>query len=302
MFENIKISIILTTFNRAHLIDKMINSIKAQTHNNWECLIIDDNSKDNTKAIVKELIKDEERFQFIVKPLNKRKGLPSSRNIGIKKAKGNYIVFFDDDDIVHPQLLEFCIKSIKKYPNSDFVHYKKKSFTNKLETVLLKPLLIDVKKIETKIFEDVIIGELPLASCTVLWKTTILQSNLFNENLMYAEEWECYSRILIKNNLKGLLLNNVLYFNKKHPNSNTSEFWNNAPNRVNSKKEASKNIIETLQKHQKLTNKLAKYFIYLSYHYKDKSIANLVTDNNLKYSCLNFIFPVKYYLYKFLKK
>ena len=302
MSEN-KISIVLTTFNRSHFVIEMLEGVKNQTHINWECFIIDDNSKDDTVRVVSDFIKNDSRFTLIIKPETSLKGLPASRNIGINKAKGKYLVFFDDDDIIHPQLLELCLKEFNKDSNVDFVHYRKESFENNLDRKKINtPINTASKNIGSNLYESVILGTLALASCTVLWKTNLLKANLFKESLMYAEEWECYSRILIKNNLNGVKINNALYFNIKHPKSNTSEFWNNDPVRVFSKIEACKSIVKELVEQNKLTNKLANFFIQKSYQFKEKSIVNLILNLGWRYRVMYYLFPVKFSIYKLLKK
>jgi len=298
-----KITIVLTTFNRAHFVIEMLQSVKNQTYINWECFIVDDNSTDDTIDVINEFIGEDSRFTLIIKPKTELKGLPASRNIGINKSTGNYLVFFDDDDVIHPQLLELCVKEFNQKPKIDFVNYKKESFQNKFDYRKLKTTLnINSKKIGSNLYEDVILGTLALASCTVLWKTEMIKANLFKETLMYAEEWECYSRILIKNDLVGVKINTPLYFNRKHLSSNTAEFWNNDPVRIHSKKEACKSIIKVLIERNKLTDKLLNFFIQKSYHFKDKSIVNLILNLSWNYKIKYYLFPIKYSIYKLLKK
>ncbi len=106
--ENIKISVILPTFNRGNLIEKSIKSVLNQTFNNIEILIIDDGSNDNTKDIIKNI--DDKRIKYI--KLGKNKGACNARNVGIKKARGEYITFQDSDDILYPFKLEKQLKNL----------------------------------------------------------------------------------------------------------------------------------------------------------------------------------------------
>jgi len=192
-----KISIILTTYNRAHLIIETLNSVVAQSFTNWECIIIDDNSNDDTKKVVLEFIKDDNRFEFVIKLKEIKQGLPASRNIGLKKAKGDYIIFFDDDDYIHPNNLETCLLVFRQR-EIDFIHYNKRAFENGDSPVIkYTPLKIE-GEISLNNIEDVITNKIGLASCTVMWKSKCFKDVFFNEDLMYAEEWECYSRIISK--------------------------------------------------------------------------------------------------------
>ncbi|MCI2228386.1 glycosyltransferase family 2 protein [Polaribacter sp. MSW13] len=296
------ITIILTTYNRAHLISETLDSIIAQTYTNWECIIIDDNSSDHTVQLVKKQVVNDNRFILIVKPETICQGLPASRNIGIKKAKGEFLVFFDDDDIIHPQLIEICVASFKNKDIS-FVHYKKQSFEGDFNKDLLKPILnIEARQLEENIYEKVILGKLPLASCTVMWKTALFEKNLFNEELMYAEEWECYSRLLILNNLRGSIIKNALYFNRKHQNSNTGEFWNNNPIRLASYIKAQQLVCENLMVFNLMTNKLKKYFFHKTYTLKSKMIISKLLEQSFMDKVYFWMYPLRFNLYKFLKQ
>lgn len=91
------VSIIIPVFNREKLISETLDSVVKQTYSNWECIIVDDGSIDNTVSIIKSYIKDDKRFSLHSR-LNteKIKGVSSCRNIGIIKAKGDLIVLFEE--------------------------------------------------------------------------------------------------------------------------------------------------------------------------------------------------------------
>jgi len=299
------VSIVLTTFKRPDLIGEALNSIISQTYSYWECIIIDDNSNDNTNEIVSQIINKDNRFQFFVKPKGVKQGLPASRNFGIEKSRGDYLVFFDDDDIIHPQLLEICINEFSNDEKIEFVHYKKKNFEISFEQILIKEINnYRVIKLKDNIYEDVISAKLPIASCTVMWQIKYLKNNLFNENLMYAEEWECYSRILIKHNLKGIKIDIPLYFSRKHKNSNTSEFHLNKINRTNSYMLAHELVSKTLLNNNKITDDLAYYLIRKSKKsnkLESKKIISILKSKNFKYSLYHDFFSLKFDLKLFLR-
>lgn len=220
------VSIIMATFNRSSLIKDTINSILNIIYDNWECIIIDDGSTDNTEKVVGDMVGNDSRFTYRKRPDKHKKGLPGCRNYGMSLAKGDYIVFFDDDDIVHPQILSIPLEVINK-DKLDFCQYHKKSFTNAYELHSLDSIReVAIEQIITKkMVDDVITHKHPIASCTVLWKKYFLDQ-IFNEDLMYAEEWEFYSRLFMsKKYFKGALVNSCLYYNRKHIVSNTGQFY-----------------------------------------------------------------------------
>jgi len=91
-----KISIIIPTYNRAKLIKRTIKSILSQTINDWELIIIDDGSTDDTKKLIYKFKKNDSRINYI--KLQDNKGVNFARNRGIEKAKGKWINFIDSDD------------------------------------------------------------------------------------------------------------------------------------------------------------------------------------------------------------
>jgi len=99
-----KISIVIPTYNRAFVISRAMDSVLGQTFSDWECIVVDDRSTDNTKGVVDEYIKKDSRFEYC---LNRRnRGAQGARNEGIIRAKGEWILLFDSDDYLYPDYLE----------------------------------------------------------------------------------------------------------------------------------------------------------------------------------------------------
>ena len=95
------VSIIIPTFNRAHLIGETLDSVLAQTYQNWECLVVDDGSNDSTPRILEKYSQLDERFRYLERPDYLPKGGNAARNYGFEHSKGDYVQWFDDDDIMH---------------------------------------------------------------------------------------------------------------------------------------------------------------------------------------------------------
>ena len=106
--NNPTVSIILPNRNYAAFIPDAIASIKAQTLTDWECIIIDDASTDNSVEVIKSLIADDNRFKLIVNA--SPRGISTSRNLGINAATGEYISFLDSDDCYAEFFLEMLVK------------------------------------------------------------------------------------------------------------------------------------------------------------------------------------------------
>lgn len=294
--NTLQVSIIMATYNRAHLIKKTLDSITSQTYTNWECLIIDDGSTDNTKEILRPYLLKDLRFNYYERTKSHKKGLPGCRNQGLELAKGEFIIFFDDDDIVHPDNLKICIEVLSD-KDLYFCRYEKEPFWGEWKTKTFKHASgFTSKLVEINDLENIITGKLSFASCTVLWKSECFEEIRFKEELLYAEEWECYTRLL-SIGIKGISIDKVLYYNRKHPNSNTGEFYNNDPIRRRSNTTAVLLVIKTLKKKDLFTPRLRKYFIQTGFFLMDYSIIEYTlkaTDSSL-YEQVKYRIGFKYY-------
>ena len=113
------LSFIVPTYNSAQTLKRCIDSIISQTNSNWELIIVDDGSTDNTNEIVKEFL-----GEYNIRYIYQENGGPGkARNNGIKHAKGYYIVFLDSDDYFEPDLVE-KLSDLYVYTNPDVVFYE----------------------------------------------------------------------------------------------------------------------------------------------------------------------------------
>jgi glycosyltransferase involved in cell wall biosynthesis len=106
-----EVSIIIPTCNRAHLLPRAIKSVLAQTFQDFEIVIVDDASKDQTEEVVNGFASDE-RIRYIKHERNK--GSSAARNSGIKASRGEFIAFLDDDDEYLPEKLEKQVAALKQ--------------------------------------------------------------------------------------------------------------------------------------------------------------------------------------------
>ncbi len=113
------VSIIIPVYNLATTLPETIASIYAQTYVNWEVIIVDNNSQDETLTIAKNLALQESRIQVAIEP---QQGASIARNRGIKLAKFDWLLFLDADDWIAPQYLEKMTKAIALNPTLDAVH------------------------------------------------------------------------------------------------------------------------------------------------------------------------------------
>lgn len=111
-----KVSVIIPSYNRANYILDTIKSVQAQTYKNWEMIILDDGSDDNTQEVVEQI--EDDRIHFIK---NKRIGIVGAiKNMGIAKSSGELIAFIDSDDLWAVEKLEKQVNALQQYPEAGF--------------------------------------------------------------------------------------------------------------------------------------------------------------------------------------
>jgi len=101
----------MPTYNRSNTIERAVSSIKKQTYSDWELIVVDDASEDNTESIIEKISSQYDRIQYIKN--GKNSGPAYSRNVGIKYSQGEYIAFLDSDDEWYDYHLEECINLLK---------------------------------------------------------------------------------------------------------------------------------------------------------------------------------------------
>ena len=182
--NNLMISIIIPTYNREKFIANAIKSCLSQTYEYIEIIIIDDFSTDNTKKVI-EKIKDK-RIKYI-KLLN-HKGASYSRNIGIKKAKGNYISFLDSDDAFLPEKLENQLNNlIIKKSDLDFCKVIRISGDHKE----VFPNETQVNIIRTgNILDELLTNGNFISTQTILVKKLYIEKYLFDEDMPRLQDYE----------------------------------------------------------------------------------------------------------------
>lgn len=103
------VSIIIPVYNREKYIEECIRSVWASTYKNYEIILIDDGSTDNTLAICRTLAEQDPAIRILE---GAHSGVSAARNLGLDAAKGDYVFFLDSDDMIHPQLLEVLAKGL----------------------------------------------------------------------------------------------------------------------------------------------------------------------------------------------
>lgn len=177
------VSIIVPCYNQAQYLDECLQSVLHQTYNNWECIIINDGSTDDTADISKNWIEKDARFFYFEK---KNGGVASARNYGIKKSKGIYILPLDGDDYISNNYIETCVNEFEANINIKLVYGKAMKFGQ-----------INMEwDLPAYSFENIL--KYNMIFCTALFKRTDfdLVGGYDEKMTMSAEDWEFWINLL----------------------------------------------------------------------------------------------------------
>lgn len=247
---NDKISVILPCYNSEKYIEKCIESILNQTYQNTEIIIVDDGSTDHTLKILEKYKKENNKISIIKK---KNTGVSDSRNIGIKEAKGKYIMFVDSDDFLELDAIEKLYLNIK--------NNKVNIVRGRYKRIRLKEQFIEDKisiyngKSKNKIIYNILSGNIPCyVWLLIINKEILLKYDIkFDKNLKIMEDTLFYVQLLEKEDI--YFCDDIIYNYVENVNSATG----NIKNTLITYKEmlyAEKKILEELKKNNLLDDKL----------------------------------------------
>jgi glycosyltransferase involved in cell wall biosynthesis len=180
-----KVSVIIPTYNRGKLITRAIESVFKQTYRDFEIIIIDDGSKDETPNVLAPYLN---RIKYIYQ---ENRGISAARNQGIRQASGDYIAFLDSDDEWVEDKLAIQVEILDNNKNIGIVHNKLIILNENGEKVGMKP-----KKDSGKNFQELVAvgGDLPTSS-VITRKECFDKAGLFDEELPTMEDFEMWLRI-----------------------------------------------------------------------------------------------------------
>lgn len=206
--DNKKISIIIPTYNRKYQLKECIDSILRQTYNNYEILVIDDCSKDNTEEFLKENYNDD-RIIYIKNTINSGAGF--SRKNGYNNSTGDYIIFCDDDDYYiddgyfNNVVKIFEDEDISLIVSNSYVHYEKenKYVFNKLNYKGILPVEKLLENFQFKYMK-------PNSTFTTVFRKSILEKSemknmkMVNDSSIYLRGLISGKKVFVNENIIGI--------------------------------------------------------------------------------------------------
>lgn len=187
------ISIIIPAYNRAAIIGETLDSVKSQTYTNWECIVVDDGSADNTVEIIKKYCDADTRFRYL--PNQRKKGAPGARNTGVQNAKGAYLIFLDSDDLLSKDCLTNRLIKFEQNPEFDFLVFSSIEFKERIDDT---NILVNVLSSENTI-ERFLNLDMPWLIMAPIWRReSFLTSGQWNEELLSWQDWDFHIRVVFK--------------------------------------------------------------------------------------------------------
>ena len=197
------VSIIIPCYNYGWLLPETLDSVLAQTHQEWECIIIDDGSTDNTRAVAEQYQELDKRFFYIYQVNG---GMSAARNSGLRMAKGKYIQFLDADDLVMPYKLELQSKFLVENPHVDIVYGGVRYFRHGDRGQLShsfdmqnKPWMTPLQGQGAPILKAVIEENQMVTNAPLLTYSVIERVGMFSVKMRGMEDWEFWVRCAASN-------------------------------------------------------------------------------------------------------
>jgi glycosyltransferase involved in cell wall biosynthesis len=206
-----KISIVIPCYNNGNLLSKMIDCILEQTYIHWELIVVDDVSSDNTEEIVKEHALKDTRIRLLVRN-RLPKGAQTCRNIGLANAIGEFVVFFDADDLISNTCLEKRIEFMQNNPLIDYASFPAQSFNNNKHLPVFSENVkcFGVGNENTNILSDLLKADYSAIGWTNIYRKNSLFNLFWDEKVKVYQDFD----FAISEVLAGL----------KHKFSNSKEF------------------------------------------------------------------------------
>ena len=200
-----KISIITASYNYANYIEETIQSVINQTWQDWELIIVDDGSTDNSLEVIQKYVAQDNRIKLFTHENNANKGLKSTLLLGIEKAQSNWIAFLESDDLWCANYLIKKIDIIEKYPDIGIIFNDVKLFGDDKKVYVHTPVFNDNHKFLEKktypcnIFRDFNVRNRILTFSTLMVRKNILENTNFDTPVDKLLDWWLYIHMTYNN-------------------------------------------------------------------------------------------------------
>ncbi|MBJ2126426.1 MULTISPECIES: glycosyltransferase family A protein [unclassified Flavobacterium] len=223
MEVKILVSIIVPCYKQAHFLDETLQSVLNQNYNNWECIIVNDGSPDDTELVASKWCAKDDRFKYLFK---ENGGLSSARNAGIKISKGEFILPLDSDDFLHENYLSRLIPELNKDLSLGIVSCQSYFFRDKKSNIIFET------KVSGSNYRDLMYENIMMAS-SLYRKECWEQVGGYDENMKNGfEDWEFWINITKRSWKFKFVEESLFYYRKAKKSMLIDTLQNHAQNNV----------------------------------------------------------------------
>lgn len=215
MFQPL-ISIIIPCYNQELYLSECLQSVLHQIYTNWECLVIDDGSTDDSETIALKYVEKDPRFTYYK---TKNGGPSQARNFGLRECKGNLILFLDGDDLLHKEKLS---KSVAYLGENDMII----SNFEMLSDGLIFPPFSDITKHEINL-ENIVSKwdiDFNIPIHCIIFKKELIKEIVFKEELKAKEDWIFWITLFNENNPSVSFVDEPLVIYRQHSKGISKNF------------------------------------------------------------------------------
>jgi glycosyltransferase involved in cell wall biosynthesis len=188
------VSILIPNYNKGKYLKECLDSVIAQTYKNWECIIIDDHSTDNSWEVIEVFSKKNPRIKIYRRPDHFPKGGNICRNYAINISKGDYCIFLDSDDVLANFCLTQRMESVNRFPEHDFLVFRSLVFTN---TPSDAKKLWNISSDESDLVRFLRMDALWQTTGPIYKKSFIKTLKGFDEKLSFWQDFELHIRSIL---------------------------------------------------------------------------------------------------------
>jgi glycosyltransferase involved in cell wall biosynthesis len=218
------VSIVIPAYNRACFLGATLDSVQEQTYQTWECIVVDDGSTDNTREVVAEYAGRDSRIKYLYQ---RNRGPAAARNQGLRSCQGQYVQFWDSDDLVEARKLELHVSYLEQHPEIDMVYSGVRYFqTEKPEERRHSmwendaPWMPEVSGSGIDVLRFLISDNIMVMSAPLLRKSVVEVVGYFDNSLNPLEDWDYWIRCLASGKrIQYLDLDQTFSLVRSHPAS-----------------------------------------------------------------------------------
>ena len=197
-FQTGLISIVVPIYNYGHYIEGTMESLFAQTYQNWECIVVDDGSTDETAEVVKILTQRDSRIRYLRQA---NQGQSHARNTGLLASEGEYVQFLDADDLIEPRKFELQVEYLADHPEVDIVYGSARYFEDGKRDLRYslwddRPWMPEVSGVREVLAALVVSNIMVISSPLMRWQV-IEEVGHFYERML-NEDWDYWLRCAAK--------------------------------------------------------------------------------------------------------